>query len=259
MLAISAAKNALFLLKRNPLQLLVSIIIDSFALFLFGFLSAPVYAKLTEHVIIIGTLVSQKMNASRTRSVLSMLSDSDSSGFVKQLFLLLFLLLAIAYVIFVLSQGVNFALAKSITGRKSGVRSEIFSFAVIAGVWAAVVGIFYILNMLATLRASLLSKIAPNTGTGLVDVLEAMEAALLFIAIVSFASGGVMKGFAWIRNNKTDFLASALLATLVFLAVNILMQAIGRISADLIMLGGFFIFLPAIAWLRVFIVELVKA
>ena len=50
-------------LRKNPLYLLSSGLIDIVFFITFGLLTAPIFDKLTQHVIIIGSLVSELMRA----------------------------------------------------------------------------------------------------------------------------------------------------------------------------------------------------
>lgn len=257
---LSAAKKALILLKNNPLLVLLSICIDVSALFLYGFLSGPVYAKMTEHIILIGTLISQNLQASRGKSIMTILYQPDTSEFAKQLILLLLFLLCITYVIFVISQGLNLALAKKIARQKTHTISQIKTVAKIALFWSIVLAILYPLRLLADIRLLLITKVTPNqTSFGLVDTLNILTVLFVIIALHQFALGTLRNSFSWILQHYAIVTKSSALIILVFFAINTILKLLNSIAGELSILGGLFLVFPALIWLRLYMIELVRS
>ncbi|MBI4016280.1 MAG: hypothetical protein HY363_01135 [Candidatus Aenigmarchaeota archaeon] len=238
----------------NPLALLASALVDVLALVMFGYLSAPVYAKLTEHIIIIGTLVSQKLQPARGQSVLTALYSVDISGFVKQMFLLLGLLLMIVYVLFAISQGVNFSIAKYMMNRKTAIIEEITTTAKTAAVWSIILAGAYFIRTVAEIRQVIVSKF--SEGIGFMQVLEGIEVLLIITALATFAAGSFRKGVLWISNQKLLFLYCIGITLLLFGAISIALRLLGSINPMLVLLGGLFLFFPALAWLRIFFIQI---
>ncbi|MBI4147866.1 hypothetical protein HY490_01100 [Candidatus Woesearchaeota archaeon] len=254
-----SARKALSVLVENPLAVVASACVDAVALVAFGFLSQPVYDKLVEHIIIISTLVSEQLRMARGQSILSALSSPEVAGFARQLAWLLALLLLVAAVIVVVSQGVNWAIARSSLMQKVRIIEELMRVARMAVVWSVIVALVYVIGLLADLRLVVISKVAPaQAGTGLVDVVQGVEIVLLFVALVHLAAGSILAGTAWIFQHKAQFLGAGVLVTSVFALVSLLLQAAAGLSQPLMVPAGLLVFLPAVMWTRVFYVGLVS-
>ncbi len=251
-----AVQKAVGVFVQNPLMVLGSICVDLGALVFFGFLSAPVYDKLTEHGIIIGTLISQKVQSARGKSVLSMLFEFDTLGYVSQLVVLLGLLLFILYVVFVVSQSITLLLAKRAGGEKAMLSVEIRSIALKSVFWSLVLAVLYGIYVLVDIRALVLHKLFPQeTGTGIVHVLPFVTG--LFVLIAAHHLVGGRKEWFW-RQRKMFVMSCALLVA-VFFVTNSLLRVLNAVSFELMMFGGIFVVFPLLVVVRLFLREVVKS
>lgn len=240
---LTTPKNALLTLSRNPLLLLASIATDVIALFTFGYLSTPVYDKLTEHAIILGTLISQP--TARGTAILTTLTSATAIPYTTNLLLLLSLLLAITATTFALSQTINYTIAGKMANKKF--TPAPFLRAVL--LWTPILAIMYALHLLIDLRHTILNKITPTPNT-LGTALWIIDGILILLALATLPTG-LKKGMQWIRTKPADFLATTAVTTLTFLLLNTLLTRAAHTAPELLVLAGLFLFFPVLALIRI--------
>src|SRR3989338_8008346 len=99
------AKTAIQACITKSPKLLACMLLDAGFFFFYGLLSTPIFEKLTQYVILVGTLISQAMNENgrtylNNKSVIDILFSPQIMPFFLKFILLLLLLGAIIYLLY---------------------------------------------------------------------------------------------------------------------------------------------------------------
>ncbi|MBI4142115.1 hypothetical protein HY484_04270, partial [Candidatus Woesearchaeota archaeon] len=121
MLWFDEAANTLKSCWQNPLKVIECIAIDLFFFFAYGWLSFPVFEKLTEYVIVISSLVSDALKTTgrsyiNNKSLVDILFSPPLNGFVVKFFLLLLLLGFVVYFLYCVFQGFVWKISSEVAG-----------------------------------------------------------------------------------------------------------------------------------------------
>lgn len=244
------------MLARNKGVALASGLVDVVFFLAFGFLTAPVYDKLTEHVIIIGTLVSEQLRAAAGRArpaVFDVLFQEPVSTYTWQFAGLLVLLAAIVFVLVVVLQGLNWWLAASLANEKQSWRTYLTGFAKVNALWFILFVLWYALDAVVDLRRLVIERTTGQPAAGASIALWVVLAAIAYFALASYPSVSIRKAFA-AGTRKAVVLVPAMLAVAAhFLAGNLVLQGIALLSRTAMLVIGVVLLLGLLSWARLYI------
>lgn len=243
-----------------PFKLLSCILLDILFFVVYGLLSAPIFAKLTDYTILVGAFVSQTLksggrNYINNKSVFDILTSEQVLPFFTKFLLLLLLLGAIIYFLYCIFQGIIWKLASSLAGYDLEWAEYIKAFARTNILWFGIFVVYYFGSLFFQIRTTVLTKInpsyAPNFfwevlfGTAIIIV--------LYFMILSYISGGLKIGFKAGVKGWPHFAPPIFLIMFVFLVINQIMIYAGLWILELAYLFGLVFFLPALTWAKVYI------
>lgn len=248
------------LLWRNKGVAIASILVDVVFFIAFGLLTRPVFDKLTEHVIIIGSLVSAQLQAPAGRvrpAVVDTLFQEPVRHYTLQFLGLLAVLAVAVFVLFWLLQGLNWWLAVSLAGGKLPWKKFALGFARVNALWFALFAAWYALDMVFDLRRLVIEK-ALGQPAGIANaVLSVVLVLIAYFALLSYPSLSVRKAFVSGFRRIAVVVPAFLLVIAHFLAGNLVVNLLAQVNATLMFVLGALILFALFAWARVYIARLV--
>lgn len=260
------ALEALKRIRESPRKLALAYLCDFLFLAAYGFAAYPLFGKIVDYVIAIGTIVSEKspqVIRGANQGLASIIrSDPQASQMLNSL-MLVFLLLAVAiYITFVLFQGISWKLSSEIAGRNIHFHKYMKRFALLALFWIVLFSAYHLISLFSDIRAAVLKIAGEGAGSFHVFV-TALLIALLYFAFVSFTLAGTSKG--GIKNSfrtgakKAGYIVSAYLVMAVAaLALHALLMAAAKVDFNLMIAVGLLTVIPAITWARVYFTLVVQ-
>ena len=186
----------------NPLKMVGCIALDLFFFFAYGWLSMPVFDKLTEYIIVISALVSDSLKGSgrlyvSNKSLVDILFAPPLGGFVAKFFLLLLLLGFAVYFLYCVFQGMVWKMSSEIAGYALSLRDYLRSFFVTNVVWFALFVVYYFWDLLLKIRTTILAKLNPAYVQGDLWSMAAIVLSLIvvYFMVLSYVAGSIKMGF----------------------------------------------------------------
>ncbi len=249
------------LLARHALVAFASGLIDLVFFLAFAFFTTPVFGKLTTHVIIIGSLVSEQMRAPAGRlrpAVIDTLFQEPVRQYTVQFLGLLLLLAVIVFVLFCLFQGMNWWLATSIAGKKQNWRAFLLGFARVNLLWFGLYALWYCADTVFDLRRLMLEKSLGQPAPTASIVLAIILAVLIYFAIISYPLLSIRKAFRAGTRGARVLIPAVLLILVHFLAGNLMTQWIARVNTLAMLVIGAVLLFSLLAWSRVYLARMVQ-
>lgn len=250
------------LLGRNTTFVLASGLVDIVFFIAYGFLTAPVFDKLTEHVIVIGTLVSEQMRVAAGRArpaVIDTLFQQPVSQYTWQFVGLLIVLVLVVFVLFCVFQGLNWWLATSVIGKKQQWRDFLLRFARVNLLWFGLYVVWYCIDTVFDLRRIVVEK-ATGQAAGAAPMI-ALSFALIVIAyfaLISYPLLNIRKAFLIGIRHAAVLVPGVLLAGAQFLAGNFALRWLATVNATAHFILGAVLLLVLLAWTRIFMTRLAQ-
>lgn len=248
------------ILGRNKLYVLASSLVDLIFFIAFGFMTGPVYDKLTEHVIIIGSLVSQQLRApGRARpAIIDVLFQPPVSSFTWKFFLLLLLLAVVVFVIYCLFHGLNWWMATSLTTKKTHWREYMMSFARVNALWFGLFMVWYCIDTIFDLRRLVLEKALDQPAPGAAIVLNIILGIIVYFAIVSYPLLSIKKAFSQGLRRLLFFVPALVFVLAHFLVGNLIIKLLAQVHQGVMFVGGAILLFILMAWTRVYVSVIVR-
>jgi hypothetical protein len=228
---------------------------------LYGFVTAPLFAKLTEHVIAIGTIAAEQMRsvAGRARpAVIDVLFQQPVSRYTWQFIALIVLLSIVVYVLYCIFQGIAWYLAGRITGSRVYWRNYLLHFARINLLWGGLYLIWQCLSTVFDLRRiaieKLMNQIAPTSGY----FFSVLLGLIIYFAIVSYPILSIRKAFASGLRKIPVLIPAALVIGVQFFAGNFIAKWITGINAKFGFILSVMLLLVLFAWTRAYVTFVVR-
>ncbi len=260
MLWFDEAANTLKSCWQNPLKVIECIAIDLFFFFAYGWLSFPVFEKLTEYVIVISSLVSDALKTTgrsyiNNKSLVDILFSPPLNGFVVKFFLLLLLLGFVVYFLYCVFQGFVWKISSEVAGFNISWKEYLRSFFLTNILWFGLFIVYYFGDLLLNIRTTILIKLNPEyVPSGVWGIfVVVMSLIILYFMILSYIAGSVRIGFKAGWNGYRDFAPPLLLILAFFLVIDILMIQAGMWRLEAAYLLGLVLFLPALTITKVYI------
>ncbi len=246
------------LLKKNPVMLLLCLVVDVAFLFFYGLFTTPFNDKISEHIIFIGNLMSQSLREQK-QGIINLLFAEAIMPYTYKLFLLLLLLVVSVFVAYSIFQGINWRLANSLAGKDTYFYKYILSFAKVNLLWFGFLLVYYILDFAADVRHIVAEKIAQaNVINIFAYLLFVFLTALIYFACISYATLSIKKSFQIGIKKARHTLPVFLLIAVYFLALNFILFNLAKVSRDAMFILGVILFFPALTLARVYIASAVK-
>lgn len=256
-------QDAIFSVKiciKQSLKLILCMFFDLAFFVVYGMLSAPVFSKLTDHVIILGTFVSDAMKKTgrtyvNNQSLIDLLLKPQILPFFFKFLLLLALLGAIVYIVYCVFQGINWKLSSELAGYDVSWRQYLKAFSKINLLWFGLFVIYYFTSLFFAIRKTIILKFNPAYAPNYfweVGFAILLFAALYFM-ILTYVSGTIKIGLKAAIHGWKDFAPPIILIMLVFLAIDWVMLKTGFWKIEAAYFFGVVLFLPALTITKVYI------
>ncbi len=240
---------------------LASGLVDLVFFLAFGFVTAPVFDKLTEHVIIIGSLVSEQMRVAvgRTRpAVLDALFQQPVSQYTWQFLGLLAVLALVVFVLYALLQGTAWWLASSVVHKPLRWREFLMGFARVHVLWFALYAAWYCVDAILDLRRIVVAKALGQAVSGTNVVLLAVLGIVIYFALISSPLLSIRKAFALGIRKAGVLLPAFVVVDAHFLAGNFVVRWLGTLNTTVMFVVGTVLLLIVLAWTRVYLSMIVR-
>lgn len=245
---------------QNPLKVVGCIALDFVFFFAYGWLSVPVFDKLTEYIIVISSLVSEGLKGTgrsyiNNKSLVDILFSPPFGEFVTNFFVLLMLLGFTVYFIYCVFQGIVWKIASEIADYDVSLRDYLRSFFMTNIAWFALFVLYYFGDLFLKIRTTILTKLNPEYVQS--DVLSiffvVMSLVVVYFMILSYVAGSVKLGLKAGWYGWRDFAPPILLILAVFLVIDIVMIQAGMWRLEAAYVLGLVLFLPALTVTKVYI------
>jgi len=247
---------------QHKLYALASMVIDLVFFLCFGFLTAPIFDKLSVHVIIIGTLLSAQMRAAEGRArpaVIDALFQQPVSHFTWQFIGLLALLVITVFVLYCVLHGINWWLATSLAGKKTHWRAFLLQFLRVNALWMALYVAWYATDTVFDLRRMVVEKLSGQPAQGSALLLSVVLVALGYFAIVSYPLLNIRGAFS-IGARKIPVIVPALVLIIAqFLVGNLIVGWLFTVNATAYFIIGSILLLFLLAWSRLYVARVVRS
>ena len=165
MIAIDELKHAFRIIQKNKLSLLICSILEMFFFIIYGFATAPIYMKLTQYTLIIGSMASEALSAAlrEQKSLSAVLLQPPISNYLFDVLLLLLLLAATTFILYILIQGFIWKTVLNITGKKYQYLDYLKKFMFLNFFWFLFFMIYYLAGFVIGVRAVIIQTLAETT------------------------------------------------------------------------------------------------
>jgi hypothetical protein len=235
--------------------------LDIVFLVLYGFMTAPVFGALTEHIIAIGTFLSGQMSAAAGRArpaVIDALFQPPVSKYTWQFIGLLLVLGAVIFCLYWIFQGLAWFIAGKAAGSKESWRHYLLHFARINALWLGIYFAWHCLDTLFALRRLVIEKAAgipaPEAGIALWFVL----AVAAYFAVLSYPVLSIKKAFSSGTRNILVFLPVFAISALQLFIGNFAMRELAKASPKFAFIIGAIILFVLFAFTRLYISIVVR-
>lgn len=262
-------------LKSQPGLAASSVLADFLFFFVYGFVTRPLMMKISEYVVIIGTSLSEKAAqvargaAPNLGSLIT--SDPEISPYFNSLILMFLLFGITSYVIYVFFQAIAWRISFGIAGIKNPkIYNFMKEFALLNVFWLVFAAVIHFLFLFSKINEAVITKLDPLAESSFGKLAAVFFFAVIYFAFISYTLvGKKLSAKSKIAKSFQTGVKKIKLTAQVFLAIAavyfILDYALGAVVeanyiAGLILVIA--IFLPALAWARVFLIismEKVKA
>jgi hypothetical protein len=260
--------NSLERIKKNPKKLVLAGVIDVLFFIMYGFLTAPLFRKLIEYVIIIGTEISQNA-ASIARgenpTLGSMIAGSpEMTQYFRNMMLVYLLLAIVIYIIYVFFHGTAWKISSDIAGRKIRFYEYLKEFAVVNIFWIILLVVYHLLSLYSDLSDAAARSMQAEPGNVFWIIIAVLYVTTFYFAAISYAligkvkKGKVKKAFAIGTKNAKQVLPAYLLVLLVFFVLRFVLNEIAEFDFWIMLIIGLFTMIPAFTWARVYFTMVVE-
>lgn len=238
-----------------------SAVLDIAFFFLYGLMTAPLFSRLSDHVVAIGALVARQIQADAGRArpaVVDALFQPPASQYVWQFIGLLLLLAMVLFFLFCTIQGLAWWIAAIASGWKMHWRKFLTGFARINLLWAGLYFVWVCIGTLLEVRSIAIEKIMgqPAAGAGIVHAV--LIGIIAYFALASYPLLSIKKGFVTgVRKILVLATAGAIIA-LQLVAGNFLMGKLSLMSAKLSFIISAITLLVLVGWSRAYATRVVR-
>jgi hypothetical protein len=245
----------------NSWYLPASAALDLVFLTLYGFMTAPFFASLTEHVMVIGTLLSEQMRevAGRARpAIIDALFQPPVSRYTWQFFGLLVILAVAVFLIYCVFQGIAWHIAGKVSGSKAHWRQYLLGFARINLLWGALYFLWQCISTMVELRRIAIEKMtnlpAPESGI----FMSVLLVVLVYFALASYPILSIKKAFSAGIHRISVLVPAMLIAGAQLYAGDFLVRRLTAVNVKLAFIVSVIVFLVLLAFTRAYVTFVVR-
>ena len=262
----SQAFRGIFL---HPKPLILAAVCDALFFFVYGFVRAPLYHKISEYIAIIGSVISESaasMLRGTSQTVSSIIAnDPAASSYFNSLLLLYAILGFSVYLVYTFFHSVSWKMSYDIRGKEVGMYDFMREFASLTLFWFVFFVIYYFLGFFAEMRQAALQSIGAEPGSFLSGFALFLLFATFYFGIISYTLigkgttfGKVKKSF-YIGAMKAHYIipAYAIIAAAYFV-LDFILGRIGAANLYAMMAIGLLTIVPAMTWARVYLSVVVE-
>jgi len=256
------AIKSLKLMKQNSPLIIFSSILDVIFLIVYGFLTAPLFFSIVENITSVGTKLSQLApEFSRTFTVnpgiINLLFTHPSlKPHTNTLIASYLILVLVIFVLYNLFQGINWRLARQITGDNTEWGSYLGRFAKINVFWIFLFVIYHILDVIASLQQTIAEGVVntrPTNTLGIISIIFLVT--IIYFAFISYNSLSIKKSFKEGIKKAKNFVPMYLVIAAVFVIIQYLLVLVQKLGTATTFIVGVALLLPALSWTRIYITK----
>lgn len=259
-LPLKAAKKV----RESPKKLILASICDILFFVVYGFITAPLFTKIVDYIIIIGTMVSesaQGMARGASPTIGSAIVNNPQVRAYFNKLILIYIILAVAiYIVYTFFHGVCWKLSSDIAGRKVRMHKFLKEFAAINIFWILIFIIYHFLSLFADLRQAALQTMEIESANIFGIVIVVLLFVLLYFAFTSYtlvdgkgAKGKIKKSFSIGTRKISQLLPAYVVVAVAYIVLQRLLLVIAGIDYNLMIIAGILTIIPGMTLARVYI------
>ncbi|MBW2985765.1 hypothetical protein KY333_00115 [Candidatus Woesearchaeota archaeon] len=249
-------KQACRIAYANKGMFLLSCALDIILLLVYGFVTAPIYAKLLAHINVIGSYAGTAVQeATRySKGFASVLLHESIKPYLYDMILLLLLLAVTVYLIYCIFQALNWKIALQLTGKKISYLDYLKKFLVINIIWFIIFILYYLLVLAVDVRTVLITTITQAEPSSVLNIILTFYLILLaYFAAISYATLSVKKSWQTGTKKIKQLFPSILMIAAYVLLLNIITGLLITYNPILGLILGAILLIPAFTIGRIYI------
>ena len=250
--------KSFYILNNNPRCIIFSLIFDLLFFVIYGVVSLAIFNIITDKANILLQIASSNKDSinqliaeGKNLFQAMMLQPGFTSSF-KAILLLSLILMVSIYLIYCIFQSLNWRIARNLTGSKFRVSEFMKSFFKINILWFV---LFYLGLFFERIIGIVLILSSKKQDTGVIALIIAVLIA--YFAFISYAllgkKGAIKQSFVKGFKDFLIFIPMYFIIALMFFIINYVLLFAQQTNYIFMVVLGFLLFLPALAWARVFI------
>ncbi|MBI2546399.1 hypothetical protein HYV81_04420 [Candidatus Woesearchaeota archaeon] len=245
-------------------------IFDMLFFLIYGFITAPIWIKILEHVQAIA-YVAQDRHAEiselvPTKGIIGAFAGDPTGYYLRNFLLLLLILSLIAYFLYCFFQGIAWFIAKKQANKGLAFYKFLWQFFRINILWYILFLLYYGTNIVYGYIAQRALRLNQPSSAALVYwSLFVYLIVLSYFAFISYGLLGKYRDWGTYRSsfslgvlNIQYLLPLFLILTGIFITINYLLQLVGSANQWLALVLGFVLVIPALAFARLYLIKVVE-
>lgn len=243
--------KALILIKDSFGYFLACMGLDVLFFIAVGFLTKSIVLKMQESLLQIAAVFSAGLSElSRSGSVLDVLFSSSALPFWKSWFLHWLLFMLVIYLVYIVVQSVAWNLSLRIIGKNISFLKYFVSFALLNLFWFLLFIVYNIIDLTGDLRSSMSSGATISLFSVFAGILLIF---LAYFAVISYVRLSLKKSFIFGCKRYRELVPPYFFVLLYFFILNFVLSKIVLTSYAFAVVAGIVLFVPAIAFARVYL------
>jgi len=266
---LSNAQKAVTIWFRSPILLASILFADLVFFIVYGFVTGPVRDKILEHVIIIGSLMSQSAQVTGAQAVqqgqsaIALFAQVPAiRPYLGNLFWLFVLLSLGSFVTYALVQGAAWYIAHRVAGDKLSWQEFISRFALLNIWWGIAFFLYSMLSLMFQMRAAVINVVAFTPQANVLGgALMVMGIIVGILATWTYArtmqvrsAKSLVAGVKWTVKQWKRTLPATLAVVIIFVALNYAILGLTQLNPAVGLIAGVIFVFPAFAWTRLFLI-----
>jgi len=262
--ALDKAARAFEKVRKNPKNLAFASLSDIVFFAAYGFVTAPLFSKIVDYIIIMGTMVSEE-SASIARGTNPDISsviigNPQIRQYFNRLLIIYIILIAAIYMVYTFFQGISWKLSSNIAGRKARMHSFMREFALLNILWVGLFAVYHFISLFADLRQAAVQSMQLEASNAFGVFASVFLFAILYFAFISYTLIGkhttkekIKKAFYLGTRKISNILPAYLVMAAVYFCLKFLLEAFSRVNFSLMVVVGMVTVIPAMTWARVYL------
>jgi hypothetical protein len=252
-------KSSMSIIAKNPFGIIYQVFFDILFMFLYGVLILPIMRMIITQISAIMTVSSASVMAggNTAATIGTALKDTSVVQYLHNI-VWLYLIAGIAfYILFSFFQGINWKIASWMTGDKMHFYKFMGRFFIVNIIWVIAYAFYHFISIYSDFQLSALERISPGTSiTTAVIVSFVYWIVMFYFSVISYCLIIKNKPLKAIKTGFSLGVKKAMEIIPVFIAISIAVIIVDLLlrlmSGPAILIAGILIFLPVLAWSRLF-------